>query len=294
MIFAYPSTSMYDQPGSVPGLVEFQITGYSTNPVDPVAGPLPAPGVYVQITQYSTDPNFNGTGGAQEQISTSALITGTGPDQGTGTNLYVSNADGTLNMLRFDIANLSPQDVGTAIAFETFDATPAADTSGHALSINSNGTEGGVVQVSLPSVSASALGLSSITVLPPQVVDWQNNILGTANNAAATADAEGRVQNALDAISYARAQVGAQSVSLQEDAGDASLDIVNQIASESAIRDVNVAQTTSDFVKDQLLTQIGVSMISQMQVNAQLVVQLLSQSTATSAPAGTSPGTSLL
>ncbi len=263
--------------GYVSGLTEFQITGYSTNPTDPLAGPLGAPGVYVKITQYSTDPNFAGKNGAQEQISVNAFLTNAGIDQGTGFPLYVGNANNSLNMLTFDLANLSPQDVGTAIAFETFDPTPAP--TGSPLQINSSGNEGGVVQIALPSVSTRDLGVSGISVLTPNLVDWQNNPAGTASNAAATADAEARVQNALDAISHARATVGAQSVSLQQDANDASLEVVNQVASESAIRDVNIGSETTQFTKDQVIQQIGVSVLAQMQTDAQLVVQLFSAQT---------------
>jgi flagellin len=118
--------------------------------------------------------------------------------------------------------------------------------------------------------------------MPANVVDWLDHPMGTADNAAATADAEARVQNAMDAISHARAQVGAQSVSLSEDADNASVDVVNQVASESAIRDVDLGQTSAEFIKDQVLSQIGMSVLSQMQVNAGLVVQLFSSSTSQS------------
>jgi flagellin-like hook-associated protein FlgL len=256
--------------GFVSGLIEYQIVGYSTNPVDPNLGALGQPGVYVKITQYSTDPTFGGTGGATEQISTSALPTDAGVIQQS-----VSNANSLLNMLVFNLANLSPQDVGVTQAFETFDATPASATSGHALQINESGTEGGIVQISLPSVSTSALGISSISVLDPNSVDWQNNPSGTVSNIAATQDAEARVQNAMDLIGQARAQVGAQGASLQGDSNDASLEAVNQIASESAIRDVDIGQAATNFTKDQVMSQIGTSVLAQMQTNAQLVIQLV-------------------
>jgi len=274
--------------GFVSGLIEFKVTGYDSNPTDPVTGPLGAPGVYVQITEYSADPNFGGAAGATEQISTSALYTNAGVDQGTGTPLFVSNANGALNMLKFDLANLSQQDVGAAMAFETFDPTPTPH--GNALAINSSGTEGGVVQISLPSVSTTALGISAISVMPANVVDWLDRPVGTGDNAAATADAEARVQNAIDAISNARAQVGAQSVSLSEDADNASVDVVNQVASESAIRDVNLGQASADFIKDQVLSQMDISVLSQMQVNAGLVVQLFASSTSSQSGSQSTPG----
>ncbi len=269
------SNPVYQQGGFVSGLTEFKVLGYDTNPVDPVGGPIGQPGVYLQITQYSSDPRFGGTNGAPEQISTSAFATNAGVDQGTGMPLFVSNASGSQNMLQFDLANLSAQDVGVAMAFETFDPAPAP--TGNALEVNSTGTEGGIVKISLPSVSTSALGIANISVVNPAVVDYMNNPAGTASNAAATADAQARVNNAIDAINQVRAQVGAQTVSLQEDANNASLEVVNQMASESAIRDTNVAQTASEFVKDQILTNIDVSVTSQMQVDAQLFAQLVAR-----------------
>ncbi|MFN2449626.1 MAG: flagellin [Candidatus Baltobacteraceae bacterium] len=271
--------AFYQQSGFVSGLTEFQVLSYSTNPVDPVVGPLGMPGDYVKITQYSSDPNFGGTNGATEQISTGALATGTGVNQGAGPGnpLYINNASGALSMLRFELANLSAQDAGVTMAFETFDPSSASTPTGQALQVNSNGTEGGIIQISLPSVSTSALGISSISILQPTAVDYENNVTGTTSNAAAAADAEARVSNAIDAISQVRATVGAQNVSLQEDANNASLETVNQLASESAIRDTNVAQASSDFIKDQVLTNIDISVTSQMQVDAQLVAQLVSR-----------------
>lgn len=278
MIFADPShgTVMYDGIGSVSGLTEFKVTGYSSDPVDPNLGPIGTPGVYLQITQYSTDPKFGGTNGATEQISVSAIPTGGGEDLGTGFPLAITTADGSANMLFFDLANLSKQDVGTAMAFETYDATPVSDTSGKALSINSGGGEGDDVTISLPSVSASALGISAISVLAPQTVDWLNNPTGTsATNAASTADAEARVQHAMDAISHVRAEVGAQSVALQEDANDASLEILNQTAAGSAIRDADIGASAAAFMKDQVLDKINVSVLAAMHVDAQLVIHLV-------------------
>lgn len=279
LVYAAPGTVMYTQPGSVQGFIQFEVVGYSSNPVDPIVGPLGAPGVYVKITQYSSDPNFHGANGAKEQISTTALLTNAGPDQGMGFPLVLGNADNSLNMLTFDIANLTQADVGTAIAFETYDASPAPPTGAHPLEVNSSGLEGGIVAISLPNVSTSSLGISTISVLAPDVVDWTNTDTGQGSNAAATADAEARVQNALDALSKARAMVGAQTVSLQEDANDSSTDVVNQIASESAIRDVDMGQAVTAFTRDEILAKVGQSVLAQMQSNAQLVIQLVGGAT---------------
>lgn len=273
--------AFYGQPGFVPGLIEVEVTGYSDNPVDPTLGTaLGQPGDYVSVVQYSTNAGFAGAGGATEQQYTQALATGVGPNNGTGSGnaQFFNNAPGdpTENMLRYELANLSPQDVGTAIAFETFDPSSTTPT-GTALQVNSSANEGGIVSVNLPQVSTSALDISGISVLAPDIVDGFDNPAGSdSSNAFAAMDAEARVQNAIEAISGARAHIGAQAVALTEDANDASVQVVNQTASESAIRDVNLGQAATQFTKDQVLSQVGVSVLAQMQTKAQLVIELVS------------------
>lgn len=267
----------YQQGGFVPGLTEFQVIGSSPNPTDPISGPLGAPGVYLKITQYSTDPAFDSTQNATEQISVGALPTNVGQNAGAGPGnpLYINTPDNLNSMLRFEIANLSPQDVGTAMAFETFNPAPAP--TGQALQVNTNGTEGGVVEISLPNLSVSALGISEINVEQPTIVDYLNNVTGTGSNAAAAADAEARVNNALDAITGVRAQVDTQSYSLNVEANNSSMEAMNLTSSESSIRDANIGAESSNLVKDQVLTNIDVSVISQMQLDANLVAQLVAR-----------------
>jgi flagellin len=118
-------------------------------------------------------------------------------------------------------------------------------------------------------------------------VDAYNNPAGEdPTNTIPVMDAEVRVQTAIDTISQARSMVGAQTVSLQEDANNASLQVVNQLASESAIRDADIAQETSAFVKDQVLAQIDLSVTSQMQVDAQLVAHLVVRASSVPSPGG--------
>ncbi|HZT11334.1 MAG TPA: flagellin [Candidatus Baltobacteraceae bacterium] len=276
LIFQDGATPMFDNT-MVAGFNEFQIIAYSNNPVTPM-GPLGQPGVEVKITQYSTDPNFGGTNGAKEQVSYTAWITQNGIDQGAGPGnpLFLNNASGSQAMLAFGLANLSPQDVGVAAAVETFYGT--APGTGQAAQINTGGSEGSVVQVNLPQISTTALQISGISVLDPQTVDWLNNPIGTSSNQQACDDAEIRVENAISMIGQARAQVGSQVVAMNEETNGAANQIVNQVASESAIRDVNVGQAAAKLTMDQVLSKVGMSVLAQMQNSAQLVVQLVSGS----------------
>ncbi len=255
--------------GGVASLIEFRVTGYSTNPVDPITGPLGQPGVYVQTIVYSSEAAF---GAAPETIQVTAVPTNAGAVPG----LFITSPSGTKNVLGFDLANLTQADVGTAMTFLT---TLGPDASGgHALHVNSGGTEGADVSISLPTVSSAALSVAGISVLPPGLVDAFNNPAGQAGSNMYAADAaEARTTAALQSISAARAQVGSQSVSLQEDSNNASIDIVNQTASESAIRDLNIGAATTQFTKDQVLSSVCASVLAQMNTNARQLTHLLLQ-----------------
>jgi flagellin len=264
---------MYGYTNFVPGLVELEVTGYSSNPTDPVVGPLGQPGDYVKVVEYSTDPNFGATGAATEQAATQAIPTSAGYTPG----LFFTTPNGLGNMLEFDLANLSPQDIGSGMAFVTFNASdPTGTPSGTTMQVNSSGTEGGIVGINLPQITTGALDIGGISVLRPYTVDASNNPSGQdTSNQVAAMDAEARIQNALDAISGARAQVGAQTVALQEDANDAGITATNLTASESNIRDLDVGAAVTQFTKDQVMSQIGIAVLAQMQSNAQLVVDLV-------------------
>lgn len=279
LFFGINGTQMYQGgTGYTPGLTELQVIGYSNNAVDPFLGPIGGPGVYVRGTQYSTDASFSGANGAQEMQYTQALPAGTGANE----PVTLQNANNTTTMLYGGLANLSAQDVGVAIAYETYDPTNATGTpTGHAIQVNTQGTEGGTVSINLPSINTRVLDVSGISVLRPQVVGSPvNAVTGTDSNQFAVMDAQARVNHAIDLISSVRAKVGAQSVALSEDMDDGNTGIVNQTASESAIRDLNIGQAVSALTKDQVLSQIGLSVLSQLQINAQLVTQLVTRSAA--------------
>ncbi|HEY8313044.1 MAG TPA: flagellin [Candidatus Baltobacteraceae bacterium] len=253
---------------SIQALLEFRVTGYSDNAVDPDSGTAVGPGVYVTFTAYSNDPNF---GAGQQMIDTVAVPINSGPITGIAT----PSPSGGGVLLQYDLANLTKADVGKAITIVTTIPPPAAPQ-GHALDVNYGGSEGSTIAISLPTVSATALNVSGITVLPPTVVNFNNVVTGTSSsNQFAADDAQIRVQSAIDAVSTIRATVGAQSVALSETSNDSSVQIVNQVAAESAIRDLNVGQATTQFTRDQILSRVGQSVLAQMQTSALQVASLL-------------------
>ncbi len=153
--------------------------------------------------------------------------------------------------------SLSVGDVGKEAIVISLAAQQAQ--TGHALEVNTGTSEGATVSISIGSVSAQTLGVNQIIV---------GDLL--ANQAA-----EARIDNGLNTITSQRAQIGAQIVSLSEAASDASIQYVNQVASESSIRDLNVGAATTEFTREQILTQIGTSVLSQSELATRQLASLL-------------------
>ena len=252
--------------------IQFQVVSYSSNPVDPITGPLGQPGCIIRTSIYSQDPSF---GAAPQTVQDSALPTNVGPDAGTGAQLQITSPSGASILLSFDLANLSQQDVGVAMSFVVDPGRPAA--TGHQLHIHDGAREGTSIGISLPSLSTDALNISDINVSRPGEVDAFNNPIGlsSSNNFAAD-DAQVRAENAMQQVGAIRAIVGAQSVSLTQDATNDSVAIVNQTASESSVRDANIAGVYTQFIQAQVRGALGLSVLSAIQSDARLIAQLFS------------------
>jgi len=104
--------------------------------------------------------------------------------------------------------------------------------------------------------------------------------IGSANVAVSTQHA---AQMALDKISTAitrkenaRAHLGAIQNRLENTVSNLSIQAENLQAAESRISDVDVASEMTEFVKNQILTQAGVAMLSQANSLPQLALQLIS------------------
>ncbi|MCD8553397.1 flagellin, partial [Seleniivibrio sp.] len=83
------------------------------------------------------------------------------------------------------------------------------------------------------------------------------------------------IDSALNKISSARATIGAQINRLEYTITGLDTTRENLTASESRIRDLDMASEMSDFTKNQILSQAGVAMISQANSQSQLALQLL-------------------
>lgn len=97
----------------------------------------------------------------------------------------------------------------------------------------------------------------------------------TLSTAEFANDAIGIIDAALDRLNKQRADLGAYYNRLEHAAKGLMIAYENTQASESRIRDADMAETSVNFTKNQILVQSGTAMLAQANVRPQSVLQLL-------------------
>jgi flagellin len=145
----------------------------------------------------------------------------------------------------------------------------ASNPNAPAFNFQSGAAEGATIQVGFINTSTNSLRIANVNLIGPA------GAAGTfPNGSLAAEDSIGQIDNALQTVLAQRAQLGATIVRLQEDSSNDNIASVNLTASESAIRDLNVGQETTEYTKLQILVQVGTSVLAQANQNAQSVVSL--------------------
>ena len=120
-------------------------------------------------------------------------------------------------------------------------------------------------QVFIGTMSASALGLRNIgteEIMSLESPDDANRAIGT-------------LDEALKKINKQRADLGAYQNRLEKTVVGLDIGAENLQASESRIRDTDMAKEMVDFTKNQVLTQAGTAMLAQANQSSQNVLSLL-------------------
>jgi len=122
--------------------------------------------------------------------------------------------------------------------------------------IGEGGTGADAVTTSVPHTSTTALGIGALQV--------------SAANAISLIDA------AISTVAGMRGDIGAfQKNTLQTNINSLSVALENVTATESYIRDANMAEETSEYTKNQILVQAGVAVLAQANMASQSVLALL-------------------
>jgi flagellin len=173
-------------------------------------------------------------------------------------NLHqVNDANGN-PLLQFSLGHVSGADVGKSTFIYSVPPQPAS--TGKPLDISIGRNEGDIVSVSAPGVSQNQLGIAGVRI------DGDDTV---------TEGSEYRVDAAMVPVGGNRADLGAQIVSLSESASNAAIQDVATTASESAIRDLNVAQEMTQYTKLQILTTTQTHLLRSVEDVTLNVFQLL-------------------
>jgi flagellin len=212
----------------------------------------------------STDPSF----GAQ-QLDTVAVQSGTnyyvGDPQGPptpGNPTFAQSADSGFGqqVLSFNIATLSPSDVGKTSLLVSIEAQTKAP--GQNAQVNDGSAEGTIVSIDIPAVNAQNLAVNGITLSPTG-----DSLINEA--------AEYRVDYGIGQLATIRAQIGSQIVSLQADTSTNANTAVQLQSSESSIADLNVGQAVTQLTLDQIRSSIETAVMAKLYSAAPAVLALV-------------------
>ena len=134
-------------------------------------------------------------------------------------------------------------------------AGTAAAGSGGVFQVGANSGE--TLNVTLASVSATGLGVSAL------------DVVGAASAAITSID------SAITSVSSTRGSLGAIQNRFESTIANLQVSVENLSASESRIRDTDMAQEMTNFTRTQILQQAGTAMLAQANAAPQTVLRLL-------------------
>jgi flagellin len=137
--------------------------------------------------------------------------------------------------------------------------TLTAEDANYVFQIGAGTTDNDKLTVSFRSVSSTGLGVDSAAIA----------------DSADAASAMDSIDAALSSMNVYMSSVGAAQNRLQHTIENLAISIENFSASESAIRDADMAYEMTNFTKNQILQQTGIAMLSQANQSPQQLMQLI-------------------
>ena len=189
-------------------------------------------------------------------------------DQVNNFKVSITDGDGdgawTVKLSSNQAYTLTDTDAGTLALIGQTAGAKAVSTAGGTFQVGANNSAGGFdqINVAVTDVRTAALASGVVSTLASKV-----------QNGDATAIAD--VDSAIAAISTARANLGAYQNRFEHTIANLSVAAENLSASESRIRDTDMAAEMVQFTRSQILTQAGTAMLAQANSAPQQVLQLL-------------------
>ncbi|MEM9518278.1 MAG: flagellin [Actinomycetota bacterium] len=193
---------------------------------------------------------LNGGGAATAVYADNVSVEAT--TAGNGFNLEIS-IDGLADTETFTLVDTT----GTFLASNNFGTISAASGTGGTFQVGANNTSDDQINVAISAVSSSDLGLAALDL---------------TTDAATAIDS---IDTAIASVSSQRGSLGAVQNRLESTISNLSVTSENLAASESRIRDTDVAAEMVNFTRTQILQQAGTAMLGQANANASSALRLL-------------------
>jgi flagellin len=222
------------------------------------------PGTYTFTTPGAGLLTLTGPNGQAQQITVSAIA---------------ANGTQTLNFNQLGItiklastAGESAANIITALTAAANDTIVVTGTGAAALQVGANTTAYDVMNVSFNDVRATQS--TGLNLLSGGGVDWTSASTIVASNAAAQAFIN-QIDTAITTLNTRRSDLGAAQNRLEHTVNSLGVAVENLTASESRIRDADIAQLSSELASKTILQQAGVAVLAQANQSAQSVLSLL-------------------
>jgi len=234
-----------------------------------VDGAGPATSIDVAFTATKTyDASVSGDAKALETDLNKALQTALAPTYGAGSvpfsvkvssngSAFTTTVESTNPTQSFSVNTGSVQDIGAALGFSG--AASTITGSGGTFQVGSGTSSSDQISITIGDMRSSALGLSNVDVS-----------LATNSTSNLTA-----IDSAISTVSTLRGNLGAYQNRFEHTISNLSVTTENLSASESRIRDTDMASEMMSFTRAQILQQAGTAMLAQANSVPQTVLQLL-------------------
>ena len=193
-----------------------------------------------------------GLQGVSSEAEHADNVSVTATPAGAGFNLEIS-IDGLADTETFTVAD----NAGTLLGDMNFGSVTAASGTGGTFQVGANNTGDAQITVAIGAVSSAGLSLGGI------------DLDTDAANAIDTID------TAIADISAARGELGAVQNRFESTISNLQVTSENLAASESRIRDADVAAEMISFTRAQILQQAGTAMLGQANANSSSALRLL-------------------
>jgi flagellin len=199
-------------------------------------------------------------------------------DFGTGTGAF---AAGLADTTGSDAVVATTEGVSYVAVGNHVTITSAGDTKGLEFDLSGDGALAGDVTLTVTANGGlnMHIGANEDQTMYISVGDMRSQALGVngidVTTKAAAESSITTIQNALDDVSSERAKLGAYQNRLEHTINNLGTTSENLSASESRIRDVDMAKEMMEFTKNNILSQAAQAMLAQANQQPQSVLQLL-------------------